>query len=344
MKIIKTKIEPKKAIICKNVNLKYLRKDINNTHIPEAGDVAIFRIKGIGKHTRVQTTSGNNAFILPGDYINAAFGNRYASQQFEGYIPEKPSREYHILGQGGVIGHVASQHQRFDLIGPTICSLVGYVTDDQGKVINTKRIIAEPPVNGPVNCDAKIILSLGSSMDSGKTTSAGFLARGLKKAGKRIVYIKLTGTAYTRDKRFVNDYGADMVIDFSDLGFPSTYMCGRDELIDLYRKLLLKACAIHPDYIVMEIADGLLQRETEMYLSSDEIKNQIYGVIFSAGDSLSAVHGSILLSNHGYNILAITGLFTTSPLLIKEVKAHTDIPVLLEEDLVEKTVIPKLKL
>ena len=133
-------------------------------------------------------------------------------------------------------------------------------------------------------------------------------------------------------------------VDFSDLGFPSTYMCSKNELIGLYRRLISKAETFSPDYILIEVADGLLQRETEMLLRNEELKQQVFGVIYSSGDSLSAVHGTELLTRLGYKILTITGLLTTSPLLVKEVKTHTKTPVLLEEDLVEKTIIKRLKL
>jgi len=343
MKIIRTKLKTKKTIICKNIEVKFLRKDINHHHKVVSGDVAIFRVKAIGKHIRVQTTTGNNAFILPGDYIVAAFGNRYASEQFEGYIPKEPVNEYHILGQGGAIGVLASMHQKFELIGPTTLSLIGYVTSEDGKIINTKKIVAEPAIKAPVKTKARIILSLGSSMDSGKTTSAGFLTHGLTKAGKKVVYLKLTGTVYTRDKRFAYDYGAVAAIDFSDLGFPSTFLCSRNELIQLYRRLISKTEFFSPDYIIIEVADGLLQRETQMLLKSEELQQQVFGVVYSSRNSLSAVHGAELLDRLGYKILAIAGLVTTSPLLVKEVKMHTKIPVLLEEDLIRKTVIKRLK-
>ena len=131
----------------------------------------------------------------------AAFGNRYATEQFEGYVPKEYHREYHILGKGGAVGVLASMHEKFEDIGPTTLRLIGYVKDKTGEVINTKYY-PEPPVvfqNGsPRSYD--IVLSFGSSMDSGKTTSAAYLCRGIKKAKKKSAYIKLTGAVYTKDR------------------------------------------------------------------------------------------------------------------------------------------------
>ncbi|WP_445955089.1 hypothetical protein [Yeosuana sp.] len=334
----------KKAIICKNVNSTLVNKDIKKTYIPKAGDVAIFKIKELGKHTNMQSPNGNNIAILPGDLIMAAFGNRYATEQMEGYVPTKYHNTYHILGQGGAIGILASLHAKFELIGPTTLSLVGYVVNDNGKVINTKYLKTETITQKaiPINTNPKIILSLGTSMDSGKTTSAAFLARGLKLARKKTAYIKLTGTVYTKDKRMVRDYGANVVCDFSDFGFPSTYLCSTDELLDLYYNLLERVKPYNPDYIIVEIADGLLQRETYALIHNKEFMDNVSGAIFSSGDSMSAISGANMLTELGCNVIGVTGLFTTSPLLINEVSQRSHYAVLTGEDIMTKEIINTL--
>lgn len=338
------KINPKtvkKAIICKNVNSTYINKQIVKTHLPKAGDVAVFKVKEIGKHTRIQTIGGNNKYILPGDLIMAAFGNRYATEQIEGYVPETIQRIYHILGQGGAIGVVRSIHEKFELLGPTTLFLVGYIVDSIGDVVNTKYLNGEALTKNaiPINTNSKIILSLGTSMDSGKTTSAAFLSRGLKLAGKKVAFIKLTGTVYSKDKSMVSDYGADIAIDFSDFGFPSTYLCSTNEILILFKRLLAIANSINPDYIIVEIADGLLQRETSALIHSERFNRQISGILFSSADSMSAISGADMLSQLGCNVLGVTGLFTRSPLLMKEVREKSHYTVLTGENLMSKEII-----
>ncbi len=78
----------KKAIICKQVNSTIIDKQIKRTYVPKAGDVAVFKVKEIGKHTRIQSVGGNNKYILPDDLIMAVFGNRYATGQMEGHVPD----------------------------------------------------------------------------------------------------------------------------------------------------------------------------------------------------------------------------------------------------------------
>ncbi|WP_457618483.1 hypothetical protein [Lutibacter sp.] len=342
------KINPrkiKKAIICKHVTSTIINKEIKKSYIPKAGDVAIFRVKKIGKHTRIQSTSGNNKYILPGDLIMATFGNRYATEQMEGFVPDSYHNTYHILGQGGAIGILKNMHLKFELVGPTSLSLVGYVVNESGGVINTKYLNKETTTckSIPLNTNPKVILSLGTSMDSGKTTSAAFLARGLKLARKKTAYIKLTGTVYTKDKNMVRDYGANISLDFSFFGFPSTYMCSTEEIINLYQHLIEQVKPYNPEYIIVEIADGLLQRETHALINNKKFMSEISGALFSSIDSMSAIAGANTLTELGCNIVGVTGLFTVSPLLVNEVKERSNYNVLTKEDLTSKEIINTLE-
>ena len=330
---MKTKI--KKTYICRQVHTWNLSTDIPEHYHPQVGDVGVFEVLHIGKHRNVQGDSKRNITIVAGDHIMAAFGTRYATAQFEGYVPEHVNQELHILGGGGTVGVIASMHDKFENIGPTKLRLTGLAVDKRGKVINTKKLMRRriKTFSGAAAAVTKVILSLGSSMDSGKTTSAAYLVHGLKKAGMSVAFIKLTGTVYTKDCDLGYDMGADVVADFSDYGFPSTYMCDKEELLYLYESLLSKVLPHRPDYVVMEIADGLYERETKMLLTIPKFISTVEGVIFSAGDSLAAINGIQLLKKWGIYPAAISGLFTASPLLIKEVKENTNIPVFTIDDL-----------
>ena len=324
----------KKTIICKNVNSFSIDESRNKTYTPKKGDVAIFEVLSLGKHYTIQSESKRMVTIVEGDIIMAAFADRYATEQFEGYVPKEPTEILDILGAGGAIGILKSKHANFKHIPATQLRLIGFAVDQNNIIINTLHR-QEPEVlfNGIVPNNAKVILSIGSSMDSGKTTTAAFLARGLKTTGKNVAFIKLTGTCYTKDMDLVYDCGADVAVDFTDAGFPSTYMNSKQELLNLYQTLLSKLEPSKPDYIVMEIADGLLQRETEFLLKEKSFMNTIHKVIFSCGDSLAVFFGIDFLSKIDVIPAALSGVFTMSPLLIKEVKDRTNIPVLTIDEL-----------
>jgi hypothetical protein len=316
--------EIKKTLICADVQSYVIDQNKVRAYIPKAGDVAIFEVLSIGKHAQVQIVGGRNSHIFPGDQIMAAFGNRYATHQYEGYVPTDCLPEFHILGQGGVVGIVKSAH--LAMSKPTAIRMLGYAVNGQGEVINTKYYRRRMEYfSSTVPYSAKILLSVGASMDSGKTTTAGYVARSLKSIGQTVAYMKLTGTAYTKDKDFCKDCGADLVRDFSDLGFPSTYLCETEELLHLFQTLLNTAAAIHPDYIVVELADGLYQRETNQLLNNKQFMSMIHAVLFSCNDSLSALNGVHYLRSIGAKPVAISGRYTMSPLLIEEVRSLTDV-------------------
>jgi hypothetical protein len=90
------------------------------------------------------------------------------------------------------------------------------------------------------------------------------LAKALLRLGLRVAACKVTGSISHRDLNELRATGVHDVRDFSDYGFPSTYLCENAELIDLFEAILTDAAIASPDIVVMEIADGLLQRETQM--------------------------------------------------------------------------------
>lgn len=319
----------KKTFICADVQNYQLDQLRPQYYVPQVGDVAVFEILSLGKHLTVQGETGTIVKIMVGDQIMAAFGNRYATEQFEGYVPAQCQQEFHILGAGGTVGWVHSTHAKFSGGGPTRLRIVGYATDDNGQIINTKKMKQADiiPFTGTSAALTKVILSVGSSMDSGKTTTAANLVHGLVAKDKRVVFVKLTGTVFTKDRDLSYDFGATDVFDFSNLGFPSTYLCSEAELLDLYESLLHKALESEPDYVVMEIADGIYQRETRMLLNNADFMRTVYDVIFSAFDSLSAVCGVQTLRQWGIEPFALCGMLTTSPLLMKEVRENIDVPV-----------------
>jgi hypothetical protein len=316
----------KRTIVSRDVPHYKLNTSIVTTHRMRAGDLGVFEVLEIGKHEYAQMADGKNRGIFPGDQLVAAFADRYATSQYEGYVPEGPQEVYHILGAGGVIGIVRSKNYSLKDIEPTTVRLVGYCCDDKGTVINTKFHVQErKSFRGEVG--PKVILSIGSTMDSGKTTTAAFVSRGLAIAGHKVAFIKLTGTCYTRDREFVYDCGADAVADFSDVGYPSTFMCEKSEILDIYQSLIDRLAPGGFEYVVMEIADGLMQRETMFLLRDQAFMRTIHKVVFSCGDSLSAFHGVQLLKEWGIEVAAISGRFTMSPLLVNEVHDHIKVPV-----------------
>jgi len=285
----------KKSIVSKQVSEYKIDEEKTKSILPKDGNLGLFEIIETGKHITIQSDSKRNVAIFPGDRIIAAFANRYATSQFEGYVPTEHLSEYDILGAGGAIGVVKSKNAALGDVEPTKVKLISYIFDDNNEVINTKFLGLEAPTFVPEKRKFQTVLSLGSTMDSGKTTSAAFIARGLALAGKKVAFIKLTGTAYTKDKDFVYDCGAALALDFSDAGYPSTFLCSKEEILSIYQHCL-NLIDDSFEFLVMEIADGILQRETNFLIRDEQFMSTIDYISFSCGDSLSALQGIQMLN------------------------------------------------
>ncbi len=81
------------------------------------------------------------------------------------------------------------------------------------------------------------------------------------------------------------------------------------------------------DVIVLELADGLYQRETAQLLSSQRFTSKIDGMIFAAGDAMGGEGGVEWLRRRKLPVLGVSGLLAHSPLAIREAAEVTDLPV-----------------
>jgi hypothetical protein len=297
---------------------------------PHIGDLVLAEVQHLGRHTNMEIRSGVTMNLFPGDHIVGAFGNRYATDQYEGYVPTRPVEACDLLSIGGVCGEVASQHT--SMASPTRLRILGLVSDKDERPIN-QCAFGLPPHHDAVVGDrlqtsaAEVILVVGSAMNSGKTTTAGTLARALSRANFSVAAGKITGTAGGKDARFYEACGARPVLDFTSAGYPSTYMLGLEELLGIYDIILGNLRAAKPDYIILEIADGVLQRETRMMLGSEAIRDSVDHFFFAATDSLSAERGvRITREEYGLPLRAIGGSVTQSPLASREAEEAVGMP------------------
>jgi hypothetical protein len=181
------------------------------------------RVVSIGRHTRIEGRQWRRLDLFPDDLVGGVFGNRYATDQFEGYV-EPFGRNFHFLGIGGVFGIARSQNARMPE-PPTVMQLLGYVARPDGSrlsMLDYELPRTKSQLNGGPRC--RTILVVGASMNSGKTTTAAYTVLGLTRSGHKVCAAKLTGTACAEDPGIFVDAGAHSVLDFSDCGLPSTYL------------------------------------------------------------------------------------------------------------------------
>jgi hypothetical protein len=289
---------------------------------PQPGDLLLARVDELGQHKRLELANSRRASLFEGDEIVIVYGNRYAPDQFEGIVPDHlgPCR---LVAAGGV---AARQLNRHDRIRPaTRITPLGLLTNKDGQRINLSS--ARLPKTDQTTPPPLVLVVAGTSMNSGKTTTCANLVKGFVRQDIKVAAAKFTGTGAGSDYRALVDAGADPVFDFIDAGYVSTYRVNRDALLDIATTLSTEMSITKPDIIVVEIADGLLQRETAQLFGTPAFTDWVDGVIFAAGDALGAQAGISWLMARQLPVFAITGLLTASPLAQREAEEVCGLPV-----------------
>jgi hypothetical protein len=300
-------------------NVYQLSRDANPA--PRPGDVAVVRVRSVNNHTRLTQADHMRLRLYPGVTYVGVFGNRYATSSIEAEV--KGTEDLHQLTGAGMIGTFRSVEKTTK--GPTKLEFVGYVTDAAGQRVNLKDALFEPHRVG--GSAATVVLVLGSGMNTGKTAVAAKLSHNLTNRGRRVAACKLTGSVSRRDYYEMSATGAVDVRDFSDYGFPSTYLCEEQEIIDLFHTMVADAAAAEPDVLVMEVADGILQRETQMLLGNASVRGATRAVVLSAPCAPSALMATHEIEEHGYTVTTVSGLITNSPLFMREFTERSRVPL-----------------
>ncbi|TRX58218.1 hypothetical protein FNH22_14240 [Fulvivirga sp. M361] len=295
---------------------------------PKIGDVLYGQVDTIGQHSSLENSQGRIHTIHPGTKATFVFGNRYAPDYYEGIIPDTTNFEnLDLLARSGVIGQVVSKSGK--VISPTTIKPIGYACDLTGEILNTRSFSLIKPKNIEKKFPrAKLILAIGTAMNSGKSAAATACVYALSVHDKEVRASKVTGTASLKDILSMNDAGATHYSDFSFMGYPATYLIDESEVTTIFDKLDMKYANNKENYWVVEFADGINQRETAMLLRSETVRKRIHKLIFCAADSFGAIGGLEVLKNK-FNLIpdAISGVCSSSPLHIKELSEYTDIPV-----------------
>lgn len=294
---------------------------------PHRNDVLVAEVEQIDHHRRIELHSGRSATLYPGDVVGVAFGQRYATRQYEGIIPEDLST-CHMLSVGGVCGRVVG---KAPMMGePTRLRPLGYVVDGAGERVNLRRY-GRMPALAPKTTTVVVV---GSSMDSGKTTAACAIVHGLARSGRRVCAGKITGTGSAKDILLMRDAGAYRTLAFTDIGHASTAGASYDELVNLADSIRSNLAVHSPDYVVLEIADGIVQRETHMLLEYFAKRGDVDHFVYCCCDTLGVPLGIDRLTRLGLRVTVVSGMVTVSPLAASEARLVTDVAVASIDELV----------
>ena len=330
--------ELKRAFSTRRIPLNAVRGILSGDDVrPQPGDVVLARVDEICKQTKLELTDGRKAHLFPGDEIMVCYGDRYAPDQYEARIGPDLS-PCDLVASGGLAATEVSR--RIGLLPPTQITPIGLVAGADGSRLNAMQFRIDAPDCKP---DIPAVLSLGTSMNAGKTLTATSLMRGFKRMGFKVAAMKITGTGSGGDMWIVRDAGADVALDFTDAGYSSTYMISVPDIETATYRLMNHAAALGCDVAVIEIADGLQQLETAQLIRSSKIMDVTIGSVFAAYDAMGAKYGVDVLRAADHNVLGISGRLGLSPLGVREAEEATGLRVYSPWDLQEGALVPVMR-
>lgn len=301
-----------------------------------SGDLVLGRVTSISSHKRIQLPTGRPSILYPDDLVVLAVGARYAADQFEGYAEIDP-KGADMLAGGGCIGRMVVRNERVK--APTRIEPIGLIKNADDRIINLNDY-ALPEIT--THTTIPVICVVGSGMNGGKTTATAAMIHGLRLAGWKVAGLKGTGTGAFGDYNAYVDAGAHYVGDFTDTGMVTTYLEPKSRIVPAIDRLFVEAEARDCDIAVLEIADGVLQRETIELLDDPSFRGRMSGFVYACGDALSAAGGVHSLRGFGIRPAAITGIVSCSPLAAAEATSTTGVDVITKGDLSDPAIMSSM--
>ncbi len=267
---------------------------------------------GPGSYT-VETTDGRPAEIFPGDRLIGALGTRAATLEVVGDWREiSEDLEMQTLTAAGVLGVCTSA-----ALQSSVLANVRYVGHAfRGEQRCTMKGFVEPVE--PARLEAPVILVIGTSMDSGKTIAAVSMVRELVSMGKRVAGAKVTGVGRLRDILAMEAAGAFPVMDFVDVGLPSTVVPAEEYKASL-KQLCAKLSASRPDVVIIEAGASPLEPycgDVAMKVLNHQVK------------------ATVLCASDPYAVLDVTEAFERKPDLVAGRATSTEAGISLIDRLV----------
>ncbi len=250
----------------------------------KTGDYVIGKITSTGNvQMKIELTNGRMRSFMKEDLVAGALGERYATLEATGSWREvEEDGIMHLLTGGGLIGKCTSK----SVYLPNLIEIeyMGHMIRDD-KVCKMDDFVKTVPFK---KFNLPVILLVGTSMSAGKTTVARIIVNQLKRAGLQIVAGKLTGACRYRDTLSLKDVGASHIVDFVDIGLPSS-IYPREKFRKKLVQLLSRIQEIQADVAVIELGASPLEPYNGD-IAFEELKNSIKCTVLCASDPY-AVYG-----------------------------------------------------
>ena len=263
----------------KGFSLQVLPKKQWNT-----GDYIVCEIVNAGSEVlKIELANGRMRGVIGGECLVGALGERFATLEATGtWRNVEDDLRMSVLTGAGLLGKLTSK----SVFVPKMMkvSYKGHAVREDDKLSMDSFVVHSPDLafNTPV------VLFVGTSMSAGKTTSARIVTNLFKQAGYKVVGSKLTGAGRYRDILAIKDAGADAVMDFVDVGLPSS-ICPKEEYRTKLHQLLNKIAAERADVAIIEIGASPLEPYNGD-IAINAIREHVKCTILSASDPY-AVYG-----------------------------------------------------
>lgn len=306
MKILVDKI----SSVTRNVPLKK-EVEIGNKIISAEGYVLVVEVLAEKKlYNQLELTSGRLSTLHKGDIVIVALGERRALKGFAGKIPEKLKTGdiINILNLGGVSGICISEN--FHDVGHALkVKVVGAVIGKDKNPLSIKDYRLFEPAN-KIKGKVPLILVSGTCMNVGKTSTACEIIKIAARSGLKICSAKVAGIAALKDTLMMEDHGSRKVVSIIDAGYTST-AANRDHAITIAKGAINYLSGEKPDYIVMELGDGILGEYGVLdILREPEMKDHISAHIGCAHDPPGAMKLHDICKEAGLRLDMISGPVT----------------------------------
>ena len=203
----------------------------------------------------IEAPDAHIARVEQGDRVVGVLGTRQATLEAVGdwrLVDEDGNLQ--TLTRGGVFGRVTSAAREVESLLVDLRYL-GHLELDGAPTRMSDWALGAGRAAGR---EVPAIVLVGTSMSSGKTTTARVVIRRLMRMGLTVAGAKITGVARRADIIAMRDAGAATVFDFVDAGLPST-IASPSTVADATRRVLAAVDATGADVLVAEAGASPLE-------------------------------------------------------------------------------------
>lgn len=282
-----------------------------------------------GPLRQIELVNGRYARLMRGDLVVGALGVRQATLEAVGdWRAVEADLRFEALTNGGLFGKCTSK-------SPLMPQLTSYQYRGHVVVEGRKAAMRDFAAHAaPRRLTIPVILLIGTSMSSGKTTSGRVVISRLKKRGLRVAAAKVTGACRYGEILSMADAGADCVFDFVDAGLPST-VCPEEEFAPALASLLSRIAAEECDVAVVEAGASPLEPYNGA-AAVRKLNDNIRLTILCASDPYAVVG---VQSAFGLQCDLVAGVCTNTTAAIELIQKLAGAPAL---NLLRKESLPEL--